>query len=626
MSSSIFSPALAGAAVAAATPWSANALTVLQRRYLRKDEHGRVVETPAEMLARVARAVAAVEARYGRDPAPVEAELLDALGRLEILPNSPTLMNAGRESGQLSACFVLPVADSMPEIFDAVKWAAMIQQTGGGTGFSFSRLRPAGDTVASTQGVASGPVSFIEVFNTATDAIRQGGVRRGANMGILRVDHPDVLEFVAAKADPARLRNFNLSVAVTDEFMRAAEAGESYALRNPRSGQVVRRLDARRVWQLIARLACETGEPGLIFIDRINATNPTPALGDMESTNPCGELPLLPFESCNLASIDVGKLVGADGSFDWERLGARVALGVRLLDDVIDANRYPLPEIEAITRANRKIGLGVMGFADALVRMEVAYDSERALAIADELGRFIEARAQAASAELARERGPFPNWPGSRWARVGSPPLRNATTTTIAPTGTISILAGCSGGIEPLYAISFVRQVLDGARLVEVHPLFVERATREGWYDEGLMERIAARGSVRGLDGVPAAAQRIFATAYDVAPSWHVRMQATFQRHVHNAVSKTINFPRAATAEEVEAAYDEAYRLGCKGVTVYRDGSREAQVLSVAPPPGDGSERVDDEAAPCPECGADMPRAHQGACAVCLECGYSRCL
>jgi ribonucleoside-diphosphate reductase alpha chain len=381
----------------------------------------------------------------------------------------------------------------------------------------------------------------------------------------------------------------------------------------------MRRLEARRVWELIARLAWKSGEPGVIFIDRINALNPTPALGEMESTNPCGELPLLPFESCNLASIDVGKLV-VGGAFDWARLRARVRTGIRLLDDVIDANGYPLPQIEEITTRNRKVGLGVMGFADALVRLGVPYDSERALAVGEELAAFIEREAQAASAELARERGPFANWSGSRWERAGLPPLRNATTTTIAPTGTISILAGCSGGIEPLYAISFVRQVLDGERLLDVHPLFVERARSEGWYSESLMAAIAERGSVRGMDGVPDEVQRLFATAYDVAPSWHVRMQGAFQRHVHNAVSKTINFPRSATVEDVARAYEEAYRLGCKGVTVYRDGSRDEQVLSF------GSERAVQKDQPCPECGAPMPPAHQGACSVCLECGYSRCL
>ena len=608
--------------------FSDNALTVLRRRYLRKDANGRVVESPEALLRRVAHAVAGMEARYGGDAARVEESFFDALSRLELLPNSPTLMNAGRELGQLSACFVLPVGDSMPEIFDAVKWAAMIQQTGGGTGFAFSRLRPSGDQVASTQGVASGPVSFIEVFNTATDAIRQGGVRRGANMGILRVDHPDILEFVSAKADPARLRNFNVSVAITDEFMEALERGGEYALRNPRTRAEVRRLEARKVWSLIARLAWKSGEPGVIFIDRINAANPTPQLGEMESTNPCGELPLLPFESCNLASIDVGKFVaGGNQDFDWARLEACVHLAIRFLDDVIDANRYPLPQIEAITHANRKVGLGVMGFADALIRLGVAYDSPRALELGGTLASFLAAQAQGASAQLARERGPFPNWKGSRWEALGGPPLRHAPTPSIAPPGTISILAGCSGGIEPLYAVSFVRQVLEGARLTEVHPLFVERAKAGGWYSEALMAKIAERGSVRGIDEVPADVQRVFATAYDVAPTWHLRMQATFQAHVHNAVSKTINFPRTATVEEVQASYDQAYRLGCKGVTVYRDGSREDQVLSFGKPDalaaGATPARSHD---PCPECGAPIPPAHQGACSVCLECGYSRCL
>ena len=617
-----------------ALAFSDNALTVLRRRYLRRDGSGRVIESPDEMLRRVARAVASAEARYGTEPEVWQRAFLDAMARLELLPNSPTLMNAGRELGQLSACFVLPVGDSMPEIFDAVKWAAMIQQTGGGTGFAFSRLRPSGDQVASTQGVASGPVSFIEVFNTATDAIRQGGVRRGANMGILRVDHPDVLEFIAAKADPLRLRNFNVSVAVTDEFMRAKEEGRAYALVNPRSGATVRTLDARKVWSLIARLAWKSGEPGVIFIDRINAVNPTPALGAMESTNPCGELPLLPFESCNLASIDVSKVASATG-FDWPRLSALVRLGVRFLDDVIDANRYPLPQIEEITRGNRKIGLGVMGLADAFIKMEVPYDSERAVAIAGELATFLERESNAASVELARERGSFPNWEGSRWQLAGHAPLRNATTTSIAPTGTISILAGCSGGIEPLYAVSFVRQVLDGTRLTEVHPLFLERARRQGFFSQALLERVAERGSVRGLDEVPEEVQRVFATAYDVQPEWHVRMQAAFQAHVHNAVSKTINFTQSATPEDVERAYDQAYRLGCKGVTVYRDGSRDEQVLSFGQKAADapsgaptkvGGAEGPVSGAPCPECGARMPAAHQGACTLCIECGYSRCL
>lgn len=603
------------------TAWTANALTVLERRYLDRDGDGRVIETPEQLLGRVARTLAAPDARYGDDPSVAEAAFHRAMARLELLPNSPTLMNAGRALGQLAACFVLPVEDSLEGIFDAVKWAAVIQQTGGGTGFSFSRLRPAGDSVSTTHGAASGPVSFMEVFNTATDAIRQGGVRLGANMGILRIDHPDVLEFAAAKSDPARLRNFNVSLAVTDEFMRAVADGGEYALRNPRNGAEVRRLNARRVFEMVARLAWQSGEPGVIFIDRINAKNPTPLAGDMESTNPCGELPLLPFEACNLASIDVGKFVDeAGGDFDWARLGETIDLGVHLLDNVVDVNRYPLPQIEAVTLANRKIGLGVMGLADALIRLGVPYDDERALAIAEKLAAFLEERGHAASAELAKKRGEFPNFVGSRWDRPGAPKLRNATVTTIAPTGTISILAGCSGGIEPLYAVSFVRRVLDGRRLVEVHPLFVARAKREGWYSDALMERIAERGSVRGLDGVPADAQALFATAHDVPPLAHLRMQAAFQRHVDNSVSKTINLPRAATPAEVAEIYQQAFALGLKGVTVYRDGSRGDQVLSFGPNDTTGA-----PGAACPECGADIAPAREGACAVCLRCGYSRC-
>jgi len=598
-----------------------NALTVLDRRYLRRDDAGDVVETPADMLDRVATAIAEAERAYPRGPGEeaTRAAFLDAMTALDFLPNSPTLVNAGRELGQLSACFVLPVEDSMPAIFDAVKWAAVIQQTGGGTGFAFSRLRPAGDRVASTSGMASGPVPFIDVFNAATDAIRQGGVRRGANMGILRVDHPDILAFVAAKSQPGRLHNFNVSVAVTDAFMTALSDGADYALVNPRSRLEVGRLDARKVWETITRLAWLSGEPGVIFIDRINRDNPTPGLGQMESTNPCGELPLLPFESCNLGSINVARFVhGAD--LDWERLARTIRVGVRFLDDVIDVNRYPLPQIEAITRRNRKIGLGIMGWADALSQLDIAYDSEDALSLGERLARFVAEQAQQASAELAVERGPFPEWPQSRWQALGHPPLRNATTTSIAPTGTISILAGCSGGIEPLFAVSFVRQILDGARLVDVHPGFVARAKAEGWYSPQLLDTIAERGSVRGLAGVPERVQRVYPTAYDIAPAFHVRMQAAFQAHVDNAVSKTINLPRQATVDDVVTVYEDAYRLGCKGVTIYRDGSRDHQVLSF----GSAAKQIP-AAAPCPECGAELAEATQGACTVCLRCGFSRC-
>ena len=598
-------------------PFTDNARAVLERRYLlRRDQQ--VVETPDQMLARVVDAVTAAESRFGQDPEPFRRSLGDALSRLELLPNSPTLMNAGKPDAQLAACFVLPVADDMSSIFDAVKWAATIQKTGGGTGFSFSRLRPAGDRVASTENAAGGPVPFIDVFDAATDAIKQGGVRRGANMAVLRVDHPDVLEFIAAKSTPGRLTNFNVSVAVTDAFMRAVATGESYALVNPRTNTIVRELDARRVWSLITRMAWQSGEPGVLFIDRVNAHNPTPALGVMEATDPCGELPLLPFEACNLASIDVGKLV-SDGKLDWARLTELSHLAVRLLDDVIEVNHYPLPQIEAITRNNRKIGVGVMGLADAFVRLGVAYDSEDALAVASEIAEHVERETVQATERLAVERGAFANFAGSRWDALGLPPRRNATTTTIAPTGTLSILAGCSSGIEPIFAVSYVRRVLEGAELFEVHPLFVERGRAEGWGTDALYRKIAERGSVRGMGEVPLEVQRLFASAYDVAPVWHVRMQAAFQAHVHNSVSKTINLPKSATVEDVAGVYELAYAEGCKGITVYRDGSRAGQVLSF------GAQVDAPSKTRCASCGATLTLAHVGSCVVCRSCGESRC-
>jgi ribonucleoside-diphosphate reductase alpha chain len=596
-----------------------NALTILARRYLLRDETGRIIERPTELFRRVAQAVAAADARYGRSPAIAEEEFFGLMTRLELMPNSPTLMNAGRDLGQLAACFVLPVEDSIAGIFDAVKWAAQIQMSGGGTGFAFSRLRPAGDVVASTHGVASGPVSFMEVFNAATDAIKQGGTRRGANMGVLRVDHPDIIPFITAKLAPERLRNFNLSVALTDDFMRALERDERYGVRNPRTGVEVRQLEARKVFELIVNLAWRGGEPGVIFLDTINATQPTPQLGDIESTNPCGELPLLPFESCNLASLNVSRFV-RDGRLEWERLGRATAVAVHFLDNVIDINRYPLAEIEEISRANRKIGLGIMGFADLCILLGLPYDSEAALGLAEQVMSFVERVSRAASVELAVARGPFPNFASSRWNGTGQPALRHATTTTIAPTGTISIIAGCSSGIEPLYAVSFIRRVLDGSRLTEVHPLFRAVAQARGFHSEELMREVAQRGSVSGLAAVPPDVQRLFVTAYDIDPEWHVRMQAAFQRHVHNSVSKTINFPSSATPEEVAHVYRMAYRLGCKGVTVYRDRSRDEQVLSF----GDDAAPIPrGEAEPCSDCGAHVI-LNQG-CRVCCECGWSRC-
>jgi ribonucleoside-diphosphate reductase alpha chain len=559
---------------------SVNAVKVLRNRYLLRDDQGRIVETPSGLFRRVAKSLAAGESRYGGDVSAMEEVFYGMLSRLEFLPNSPTLMNAGTEIGQLSACFVLPIPDSIRGIFDALKYMAIIHQSGGGTGFSFSRIRPRGDLVGSTKGIASGPLSFLRIFDTTTDVIKQGGRRRGANMGILRYDHPDILEFITAKGAEGALLNFNISVAVTDAFMAAVEGGEDYPLINPRSGEEVRTLNAREVFDLIVAHAWKTGDPGLIFLDEINRYNPTPQVGEMEATNPCGEQPLLPYESCNLGSINLAKMY-SEGEFDWEKFRETIHASIRFLDNVIDANRYPLEETREITQANRKIGLG---FAELLIREGIPYDTEEALSKGEEVMAFLSREAVKASQDLASERGPFPHFEGSRWAEAGQEERRNATVTTVAPTGTISIIAGTVSGIEPLFAVSYLRSVMGGVQLLEVNPLFERTAKKRGFYSRELMREIARRGSVQGMSEVPEEVQRLFVTALDIEPEWHIRMQAAFQRHTENAVSKTVNLPEEATPEDVRKAYLLAHRLKCKGTTVYRYGSKKEQVLYIRPP------------------------------------------
>ncbi len=571
---------------------SDNALKVLRRRYLLKDEHGQVTETPEQMFRRVAGYVASADELYG-DSAGSGQEFYSVMSNLEFLPNSPTLMNAGTRIKQLAACFVLPVGDSLDEIFGTLKSAAIIHQSGGGTGFSFSRLRPQGDIVGSTGGIASGPVSFMKVFDAATQAIKQGGRRRGANMGILRVDHPDIVDFITAKHEPGVLTNFNLSVNVSDTFMNAVEAGESYELINPRTCEITRHKDAIEIFNLIAASAWESGEPGMLFLDRINRDNPTPMLGTIEATNPCGEQPLLAYEACNLGSINLDKMVDS-GSIDYDKLGRIVDIAVRFLDNVIDLEQFQLEQIDLMVKGNRKIGLGVMGFADMLIRLGIAYNSTEAVQAAEEVMTFICNRAVQASVEIAQRRGVFGNFKGSIYDISGRPEVRNATCITIAPTGTISMIAGCSSGIEPIYAVSYVKTVMEGVKFVVTNPYFEQMARQEGFYSPELMDRIASKGSVKGMPDVPVAVQRLFVTSHDMGYEWHIRVQAAFQKYADNAVSKTINFRHDATKEDVARAFRLAYTLGCKGITVYRDRSRSEQVLTT----------VEDLMQDCDYCGA----------------------
>lgn len=644
-----------------------NALKVLEKRYLKRDKNGNCIETPQDMFRRVADTIACGDLEFGKTSKDVQNlsdRFYNAITHRYFMPNSPTLMNAGRDLGQLAACFVLPIDDSLESIFETIKNTALIHQSGGGTGFSFSRLRPKNSVVRSTMGVSSGPVSFMEVFNAATEAVKQGGTRRGANMGILRVDHPDIIEFINCKSDNNKLNNFNISVAITDKFMEAYLNGKDYDLINPQNNEIVGRMDAGAVFDLIIDSAWKNGEPGIVFIDKMNKDNPTPQIGKIESTNPCGEVPLLPYEACNLGSINLGLMVKEqDGEFvvNWDLLENTVRTAMRFLDNVIVVNNYPLPQISEMVQNNRKIGLGVMGWADMLMQMGIAYNSEEGTSLATDIMSFIDYVSKTESVELAKERGCFNNFKGSiyenphyfedkfgskncskvtqkMWADLDSKVqkygLRNATTTCIAPTGTISMIAGASGGIEPLFGLVFSRLIMDGTELLEVNPVFEKYMKTHGLYTEDLMNKIAKCGSVAHIEELPDEVKRIFVTAHDISPYWHVKMQAAFQQFTDNAVSKTVNFIESATREDIKKTYILAYKNNLKGITVYRNNSRQFQpmnlekakkTIEIKPiePSEDYNPTGEIKTVKCPECGAEIKMAE--GCFICLNCGYSGC-
>ena len=644
---------------------SSNAIKVLEKRYLKRDKDGQPLETPQDMFYRVASTLADADKLFGASDAEVQKtteEFYSYITNRYFMPNSPTLMNAGRELGQLAACFVLPIEDSLEGIFETVKNTALIHKSGGGTGFSFSRLRPKNDVVRSTMGVSSGPVSFMEVFNAATEAVKQGGTRRGANMGILRVDHPDILDFINCKSDNNKLNNFNISVAITDEFMEALKAGRDYNLIHPRTKQPVGKLSAKAVFDLIVDGAWRNGEPGIVFIDKMNYDNPTPKIGAIESTNPCGEVPLLPYEACNLGSINLGLMIKGEGenlSVDWDKLAKATKVAIHFLDNVIAINNYPLPQISEMVQNNRKIGLGVMGWADMLMKLRLPYNSAEGTKLASQVMEFIDYHSKVQSIEFSKARGKFGTYEGSiydnqkflqtkytgksagiitddMWVELDNQiekfGIRNATTTCIAPTGTISMIASASGGVEPLFGLVFIRDVMDGTIMMEVNPIFEQYAKEKGFYSEELMKKISEDGTLAHCDEVPDEAKKIFVAAHDVSPEWHVKMQAAFQLHTDNAVSKTVNFEEFATREDVAASYMLAYENNLKGITVYRNNSRQFQPMNL--------EKKDDKKMPeikavdveeaqegkehkCPECGKTL--GYGEGCFICLECGYSGC-